>query len=129
MIILNVQNVLLAKDIFKLYISSKYVTYDSIVSSPLGKRNNLTRTNVRDYIYFAIKYNLVSDDMAKKARDKAIASIDTKSKRSSYNTKKTYEKLFEERENDKKVFTNGHIINNNEFANNEYKQGEQISLL
>lgn len=126
MIILNVQNVLLAKDILKLYISSKYVTYNSIVSSPLGIRNNLTRTKVRDYIYFAIKYNLVSDEMANKARDKAIASIDIKSKRSSYNTKKAYEKIFEEREKNKIYFPNGLFIQND--VSEDKPQGEQLSL-
>ncbi len=131
MIKLNPENVALAKKIFNLYVSSQYETYDSIVNSHIGEEYDLTRSQVRDYIYLAIKYNLVSDEMAKEAERKALASIDSNPKRSSYNTKKTYEKLFEERKQDKLDFPNGHDSHDYTFKDleiKEEKQYEQLSL-
>ena len=129
MIKLDKETITLAKEICNCYLSSNYNTTESIARLKSTENFTLTPQMVNNYIHYAIKYNLISDESAEKIFQKVIKSIDIKQKRSSRNTRLFYENLFKERQKDKMNFPNGHNVYENVFGQNKGNHGDQISLV
>lgn len=103
-------DILIIQKVCTLYAASNFSTLENISKNVELQKYELSSKKLTDILHSAIKYNLIDDATANFIKDKVIRHSERKGSSTNYKLRESYEKLFEERKQDKKAFPHGHSI-------------------